>query len=306
MTFIFRPRFVVFTGNLPAALMLSLLYQRFSETPSKLRVRREGKLWLAKDNAGWLEECGLTRQMLRTAEAKLITMGLLEKKVWKFSATPTGHYHLSLEAFPIWLIQPDGMVASNQSITIEPVLPEYSISTQLLSDDFVSQKETGEGMGSKTAREVLEGIQKKTSASPVKPYKVTAKSLSGYWHDLIPKHFDVKLQVPHSMKELGMLAQYAKRTGVHAVPAMEWAIANWAKYRYRAQEELGEVVSSTPRVGSLLKACIVAVEGYQKAMEALESPEVVQISAPEVLGEPDEPLATDAEIEAALKSVGKK
>jgi hypothetical protein len=105
------------------------------------------------------------------------------------------------------------------------------------------------------------------------------------------------------MKELGMFSQYLKATGTHAVPAMEWAVKNWSDFRYLSQEQLGEAVPSTPRIGALLKCCTVAVEGYLKAQTPVSYPTPVQTSAQVEVDEV--PMATKEEIEAMLKSMDK-
>jgi len=303
--------FVALTGSMTSAVLLSRLYSWFTVDYHKLRVQREGKMWLAKKHAEWTIDCGLTRQEIRTAEKRLTELGVLERKVWKFDGEPTAHYHLDVEHLKqvLWLPATNGMVASNQtvvasnqSITVGSNQPTKIKSSKYRSDAIASQKEVGGDMADKTAREVQKEIEKKISESPSKPLKVNAKNLSLYWRQQIPKYFDVGFMKSHTMKELGMLSQYIKTTGVHAVPAMEWAIRQWSEFRYRVKEELGDETTSKPSVGSLLKGCTVAVEGYLKAQAPVDSPEPVQISAI-TMGMDVRVLATKEEIAAMLKSV---
>ena len=302
--------FVTLTNSVTAALLLSRLYWWFSTEPTPLRVQREGKMWLAKDYKYWLTECGLTRQMLRTAEAKLIALNLIERRIWKFDAVPTIHYYLDTEDLATRLVDINqsmvginqSVVGINQSITVDTNLPTKLKSSKYRSDAIASQKEVGETMANKTAQEVQKEIQKKMSESPSKPEKVNAKNLSLHWRKWVPKYFDVGFMKSHTMKELGMLSQYIKTTGTHAVPAMEWAIAHWSDFRYRVKEELGDETTSKPSVGALLKGSVVAVEGYLKDQAGVDSPELVQISAPSVVKE-ERVLATKEEIAAMLKSV---
>jgi hypothetical protein len=297
------PAFNVLTGTAAAGVFLSYLYGWFTHAPTKLRVKKRGKLWLAKSRLDIGEECGLSSKSTRCAEERLITMGLVERVVWKFDAAPTNHYHLDVEKLSRFVQK--GKSEKGKSITVvedTSCLPLKKKLIHRLSDDFASQEETEESMAGKTAREVLEGIQKKAAASPTVHGKVQAKTLSTHWQRIVPKHFDVGFQKPHTMRELGMLSRYVKLTGAHALPAMEWALSNWAKFRYRAKEEMGEEVSSKPSIPALLKCCVVAVEGYLKVKEPVHSPEPVQTSAPTV----EKPvLATKEEIEAMLKSMDK-
>jgi|PlaIllAssembly_1097288.scaffolds.fasta_scaffold00471_3 hypothetical protein len=297
------PAFNVITESAAAGVLLSWLYWWFTHTPTKLRVQKRGKLWLAKSRMDIAEECGLSAQATRTAEAKLLAMGLVERVVWKFDAIPTNHYHLDVEKLARFVApHKSGINKSITGVEDTSCLPPKKKLIHRLSDDFASQEETEESMAGKTAREVLEGIQKKAAASPTVQGKVQAKTLSTHWQRIVPKHFDVGFQKPHTMRELGMLSRYVKLTGAHALPAMEWALSNWAKFRYRAKEEMGEEVASKPTIPALLKCCTVAVEGYLKVKEPVHSPEPVQMSAPTV----EKPvLATKEEIEAMLKSMDK-
>ena len=298
----FVVEFVPLTGSVSAAIVLSYLHGWFKEEPTRLRVYREGKLWLVRNHREWTTDTGLSRKNLRTAANRLQRLGLIEMKVWKFDADPTMHYHLNRANLAIRLAQ------SGQSITVKTVVPELPIKTQLLSDDFSSSQKdevpvtTEKTMGKQTAKEVFEEMQKKISASPSKPTKSNAKALSTYWMKLVPKYFDQGMQRPHTMRELGMFAQYAKLTGENAVPAMEWAISHWTEFRYRAKETLGEETPVAPKVGSLLKCCVAAVEGYQKATAKVDFSAVVHSSA-QVVTKMKDKQATDAEIEAMLKSV---
>lgn len=296
------PKFNQLTDSASAGLLLSWLYGWFTHTPTKLRVRRRGKLWLAKSRMDIAEACGLSAQATRTAEAKLITMGLVERVVWKFDAIPTNHYHLDVQKLSRFVAPRKSEI--NKSITVVEdttcLLPKNKL-IHRLSDDFASQEETEESMAGKTAREVLEGIQKKAATTPTMQGRVQAKTLSMHWQKIVPRHFNVGFQKPHTMRELGMLSRYIKLTEVHALPAMEWALNHWPKFRYRAKEEMGEEVPSVPRIAALLKCCTIAVEGYLKAKEPIDSPESVQTSAKPVVKK--RVLATKEEIEAMLKGM---
>lgn len=61
---------------------------------TKLRVRREGCLWLAKRRQDWAVECGLSPRRYDTAVSKLISAGVVKKEVWRFAGSPTVHLHL--------------------------------------------------------------------------------------------------------------------------------------------------------------------------------------------------------------------
>lgn len=154
-------------------------------------------------------------------------------------------------------------------------------------------------MGEKTAIEVMKELEEKKKLKPPVPKRVTVKHLESVWMKELPLHVEKSFHKPLTMKELGMLAHYLKLVKVHAVPAMVWAIANWPKMRYKAENELGITLPTTPVIGSLLRACSVAVEGYLGGQEA--GPTVESFKIVHSYAKSDK--ATEDEIEQALKEM---
>jgi hypothetical protein len=218
-----------------------------------------------------------------------------------------------------WLQKTNPLVASNQSITgkitagkLTEKLKNTSCS---LTDAFASghvkekQVQTGQGVEKKiekkiekknmNSKETLEKSVNQNMRAKTPPKKGTASSLSKYWINTLPLLKDGFVK-PHTLKELGVLSQYMKVTGAHALPALEWALKNWSAFQYRAKLEKGIDVPSKPNVYSLLKCCDVAVNGYQqdqqKAVAAVKKP--VQMTALK-----KEPLATKEEVLVILKGL---
>ena len=91
------------TQDLPAAVVLSRIVYWFS--PSKkdgqkrTRILKEGKSWVAKTDEDWWDECGVTDKQMKRIKGLLITLGVIDIKVFKFDGTPTTHYFLNIEAY---------------------------------------------------------------------------------------------------------------------------------------------------------------------------------------------------------------
>jgi hypothetical protein len=66
---------------------------------TKLRVQKEGQLWLAKGREDWFEEIRLKPKRVDKALKILVDCGLVEKKTFKFNANPTTHVRILWDNF---------------------------------------------------------------------------------------------------------------------------------------------------------------------------------------------------------------
>jgi hypothetical protein len=66
---------------------------------TKLRVQKEGNLWLAKGREDWFEEIRLKPKRVDKAMKILVDNGLVEKKTFKFNANPTTHVRILWDNF---------------------------------------------------------------------------------------------------------------------------------------------------------------------------------------------------------------
>lgn len=88
----FAPLYAAITGDVASALLLSQVVYWFKpgrNGKTKLRVWRDGKLWLAKSRAEWREETGLGEQQYRRAVLKLADLGLVVSEVHLFAGKTT-------------------------------------------------------------------------------------------------------------------------------------------------------------------------------------------------------------------------
>ena len=64
-----RPEYVKFAGASAAVLLSQIVYWCSN---NRLRVKRDGRMWLAKRRVDWADECGMTPRQYDTAIKKLM------------------------------------------------------------------------------------------------------------------------------------------------------------------------------------------------------------------------------------------
>lgn len=92
--------YIDIAGDLVAGILLSqIIYWHLpgKNTDTKLRINKEGKMWLAKGREDWWDECRITARQFDRAINILINKGLIEKKIFKFKGTPQVHIHLHVD-----------------------------------------------------------------------------------------------------------------------------------------------------------------------------------------------------------------
>lgn len=65
----------------------------------RLRIQREGHLWLAKTYDDWWDECRINASTARKCIERIIKRGLLIKHVWMFDGKPTVHLRVDVDQF---------------------------------------------------------------------------------------------------------------------------------------------------------------------------------------------------------------
>ncbi|NBI28627.1 hypothetical protein [Chengkuizengella marina] len=66
---------------------------------SKLRIKKEDSLWLAKGREDWWSECRIKPRQYDTAIEKMVKLGIIEKKRFKFNGSPTTHIRIIWDKF---------------------------------------------------------------------------------------------------------------------------------------------------------------------------------------------------------------
>jgi len=94
--------YIDLAGDLAAGVFLSqVVYWHLPSKngSSKLRVKHEGKFWIAKGRNDWWDEVRITAKQFDNISRNLVTLGILEKKVFKFNGNPTVHIRLVEDVF---------------------------------------------------------------------------------------------------------------------------------------------------------------------------------------------------------------
>ena len=111
----FKKGYVDMAGDILAGLMLSqVIYWHLpgGNGRSRLRVQRDGYLWLAKKYDDWYDECRLTADQARRALRILKGQGLVETQTYKFAGAPTTHIRIN---WPVFLTAYDAVLRQNNS-----------------------------------------------------------------------------------------------------------------------------------------------------------------------------------------------
>ncbi len=90
-------------GNVLAGLVLSeLMFWHLPDKTgkkNKLRVKHDGKMWIAIRRYDWWKRARLSPDQADKALMKLVKAGLIEKKRFKFWGEPTVHIRVIEETF---------------------------------------------------------------------------------------------------------------------------------------------------------------------------------------------------------------
>lgn len=106
--------YVDMADDLVAGILLSQIVYWFLPSKkggTKLRIEREGHLWLAKERSDWWDECRIGPRSYDRASKLLQDAGLIETKKFKFNGLPTIHIRIEWSKF-LQLFQQ--MLATNQ------------------------------------------------------------------------------------------------------------------------------------------------------------------------------------------------
>lgn len=98
--------YVDMADDLVAGILLSqIVYWNLpnKEGKTKLRVKKDGALWLVKGRDDWWDECRIKPRQFDTAFKKLEEQSLVEKKVMKFAGETKVHIRIIWENFLVAL-----------------------------------------------------------------------------------------------------------------------------------------------------------------------------------------------------------
>jgi len=102
----FKTVYVDMAGDLIAGLLLSqIIYWHLpsKKGASKLRVNRNGQLWLAKRHDDWYDEIRISAAQARRGLDILKEKGIIETARFRFDGSPTTHIRICQDAFfKVW------------------------------------------------------------------------------------------------------------------------------------------------------------------------------------------------------------
>jgi hypothetical protein len=110
----FKKAYVDMAGDLVAGLLLSQIiywYLPDKHGKSKLRVEKDGHMWIAKGRTDWYDEIRITAKQFDRAVKILEQKGLLTTALYRFNGAPTKHVRLNKVEF---------MVTWNDAVGDEP------------------------------------------------------------------------------------------------------------------------------------------------------------------------------------------
>lgn len=325
-----RSRLVKLLGDLAAASLLSQIvywHEPSSKTgATKLRVMSAGHRWIAKTREQWMDECGLTEWKFRRSMKILLDRGLIEKIVKKFNGDPTIHVRLLKDPFShfdleetsnLIFMKPPESFGGNLKVNIDEASKTLTKPTPEGTSEITTvggqehPPENGKQETAKTAAEISKGRKKaKNEANNEANNSATCekgkKSLANHWRARLVDA-GVKFIQPLSAKDLGMFKRLNADLGDKAIPAIDFAFANWWKFSQKAKAQDGlDNVPTTPQLWFVLKYRQILADLYLQSIAPKVDPFAnliapapsLAVSKPVQAEEPYRP--TDEEIAAIL------
>ncbi len=191
-----RARYTEIFGAAAGTLLSQIVYwfKPGAFGKSKLTISKNDRLWLAKRRQDWADECGLSPRQYDTAVSRLISEGVVEKRVWRFRGNPTVHLHLN-EARLNYLL--GDMEITNVSDPIPVPAISYTETTaettaesealaaapQEMESEAKKSKEAVEEAGTGATKSEKAGAEKKfaTENSLLAPHKLVAERTAEDW-----------------------------------------------------------------------------------------------------------------------------
>jgi len=120
-----KKEYIDLVQDLNAGILLSqivywLLPSKKTHTDTKLRISKNGELWLAKTRFEWWDEIRLSEYQYDKAIGILKNLGFVETKVFKFKGDPTTHIKVNKTALLKKLDEDKSQVADNSGYQEKP------------------------------------------------------------------------------------------------------------------------------------------------------------------------------------------
>jgi hypothetical protein len=331
-----RPEYVKFTGA-SAAMLLSQIVYWFSN--NRLRVKRDGRLWLAKTREELAAECGLSLDQYKRAIKKLKELELVQVEAHMWNGFRTSFIWLDQQRLA--QITPTGRVVSAPTgrgrlhrpiteTTAETTDREQQ--TRLASQEQKRVGEAQEQVREKKPRAIADWVAERPVLAEQRAGRYTAQEWLMKASEILKRHQEqAGLRAPPragvnslaiawkkavagdggdfvkdlTQKELGQLKQLMAKVGSDTPQLIAWALPHWPDFAFsvRHQKDL-KSSPSEPHLGFLLAHHDVAMNLYLQSIAEPKSepkPRPKIVSAPTVeKPEVEEPTATIEDVMAAL------
>jgi len=212
---------------------------------TKLRVKKEGKFWLAKGRDAWWEECRITPRQFDRAIEILIEKGIVQKYLFRWNGSPTVHIHLvvdrlmdhvnaTMEKYQDDEFRFNGFVKSNLpdgEIQLDETVKTITETTTKTTEVQNTGEEHAESSNANQ-----EDIKKQI--------KYVGDPVSLEFGDDLVMESDV--HVGHLLKESKHLTKTQEKFGNKNIPVL---IENWEKREGRSKrsEKTGMKVKTSPK-----------------------------------------------------------
>jgi hypothetical protein len=234
---------------------------------TKLRVMRDGDMWIAKTREGWMEECAITAAGYRRAIQILKDRRIIEVRVMKFNGIAMNHVRLCEERLLEELVAlsvaskeyersgeraPTDQEKFTQSDCVnssQPLTESTHESTAVSISCTASStraKAENEELTTKSEQE-RKGKEEKAEAFP-------SKDLGAFWTSLVTRVYGASPK-PVTHKERGQLKKLrADLTEERFYPVVQYAVENWTKFSLEARYAAGLSCNpQMPGIGYLLR-----------------------------------------------------
>lgn len=218
----FKRIYADITGDTLAGLVLSqIIYWHLpSKTGgSKLRIQKEGQLWLACSRAEWWESTRLSpRQVDRVLEI-IVKVEVIEKRVYRFNGSPTTHIRILEKPF----------LSKMQYLVDNPLKNPY-LGEMEITKPLNPIVDYGEIQIAQNVRTLTESTAKTTTENKDIAAKAPRARTDA---DLLATSLEIEVQSPKDWKLFGKLARELKEAGIDVNCYPEYVA--WVKVQSRAQ-----------------------------------------------------------------------
>jgi len=268
-----RRTYIDICGDLVAGILLGQIVYWFMPNEhgkSKLRVRKDGELWLAKGRNDWWDEIRITAKQFDRAIKILEDKGFVETKKFKFNGAPTVHIKLNVEKVTeavnsILTVGEDGFLPKGKIQITETGKTLTETTTEITTNSVVVEELENEN--NVDIFDLLEKMDEET--------RIKTEKAARFYHE--------KIQPSIPTKVMKSIIQWANRLSPELVlealkkthkKGKEWEytegiLRNWAKDGITSLTDLEKQKERKPAPRRRDKT----VEAYRKYIEQLKKEE---------------------------------